>query len=298
MKDGIVLKTLSRLGILLGGFAAVTLLVYAAGKFLVPLTDGADKAILAAINPDSYAPGLDEFFRALTDYTNPIILIFCVSWIIANDLAMLAPRFKNLFAALLGVEAAVIVIAASMGKIWPNKTYIGVNVIEVVAFLVFFGGAALLFFRLDRDALRRMACVVWLMLLSGVVADFGATQPIKESVARPRPLNEDNKPWNEQVRVIPDEVLRGRNSFPSGHTSGTFALLTPLFWYNRRKSVRAGLLGWMVLQGVSRVYTAAHFPFCCLMGGVLGFTVGTLIFFTLGGPSLWRGPEKESCSAG
>ena len=49
---------------------------------------------------------------------------------------------------------------------------------------------------------------------------------------------------------------------------------------------------WATLQGVGRVYTAAHFPFCVFMGGLLGFGMGTLIFFALWGPSLWPDREK------
>jgi membrane-associated phospholipid phosphatase len=43
------------------------------------------------------------------------------------------------------------------------------------------------------------------------------------------------------------------------------------------------MMGWAGLLGFSRVYTAAHFPFCCIMAGVLGFSVGTLVFFCTGG---------------
>jgi membrane-associated phospholipid phosphatase len=145
---------------------------------------------------------------------------------------------------------------------------------------------------MDDAWMRSFGRMFWLALLSVYLTDFVATDYLKEAVARPRPLNGANKPWNEQVRIIPDEVLRGNNSYPSGHTSSTFALLTPYFWYTRKRKVRAGLMTWCVLQGFSRVYTAAHFPFCCLMGALLGFGVGTLVFFTLGGPALRKpGPQ-------
>jgi len=283
-----------RLAVLIAGFLLITGMVYAAGIWLTPFMDSADKAILAACNPDVYLPGVDQFFRALTDYTNSLILTPVVSWLIARGLYRLFPRRKRILAGLLLVEAVVIAVLAAFGKIWPNKTYIGVNVLQVLMILIAFGVMAYLFYTLDDLAIRRLACVFWLVLLSGILTDYGGTRRLKGAVARPRPLNGANKPWNEQVRVIPDEVLRGLNSYPSGHTAGTFALLTPLFWYVRDRRIRTGLLGWGVLQGVSRVYTAAHFPFCCLMGGVLGFSAGTLVFFTLGGPALRQGPEPES----
>jgi len=173
-------------------------------------------------------------------------------------------------------------VLAALGYIWHNKTYVGVNILLVVTILLAFGGAAWMFRRLDNGGMRRFAYLFWLILISGCLTDFLATDPIKAAIARPRPLNDANKPWNEHVRIVPDEVLRGRNSFPSGHTAGTFALLTPVFWYVSDRRFRAGLMSWASLQGVARVYTAAHFPFCVLMGGLLGFTVGTLVHFTLG----------------
>ncbi len=144
--------------------------------------------------------------------------------------------------------------------------------------------------------MRRFSLLFWLVLLSALSTGVFATDKIKASVARPRPLSGHNEPWNEGLRIVPDEVLRGSNSFPSGHTSGTFSLLTPFFWYVRDRRGRAGILGWGLLQGFSRIYTVAHFPFDVLMGGLLGFGVGTLVFFTLGGPAL-RGPaEKDDAS--
>jgi membrane-associated phospholipid phosphatase len=296
LKPALILKVVVRLAALAGGFAVVSGLVYAAGLWLVPLTDGADKAILAACNPDSYAPGLDQFFRAVSDYSNFLILLPFLSWTLATLIYTLLPKLKIFVAGLLAAETVTFAVLAAMGKIWPNKTYVGVNVLLVLAILAAFGLAAYLFYRLDRSAIRRLTGVFGLMFFSGLLTDLGATSRIKEAVARPRPLNDAHKPWNEQVRIIPDEVLRGRNSYPSGHTTGTFSLLTPLFWYVRDRRGRAGLLGWATLQGMSRVYTAAHFPFCCLMGGLLGFTVGTLVFFMLGGPALRSKPEVQEAT--
>lgn len=282
-----------RLLILGGGFGALYGFVYAAGLWIVPLVDGVDKAILAAINPDSYLPVFDEFIRALTDYTNLVLGFSIIAWMVAYGLYRLLPKYKSVFTGLLAITAIVMTVLAAIGKLWPNSTLLGANIIEVLAFLIALSAATYAFHRMNHDQLRRFGRLFWLLLLSVYLADIRATNPIKDSIARPRPFNEANRPWNEAVRPIPDELLRGANSFPSGHTSGTFSLLTPIFWYVRKPKARAGLLSWCVLQGFSRVYTGAHFPFCVLMGGLLGFGVGTLVFFTLGGPSL-RGRETGS----
>ena len=283
-----------RLLILGTGFGALYGLVYAAGVWIVPLVDPLDKAILAAINPDSYFPVLDEVIRAITDYTNPVVAISLIAWMVAYGLYRLLPKYKQVFTGLLAITTAVMTVLAAAGKLWPNSTLLGANIIEVLAFLVLLSAATLAFHRMNHDQMTRFGRMFWLLLLSVYLADIRATNPIKESIARPRPFNDANKPWNESVRPIPDELLRGANSFPSGHTSGTFSLLTPLFWYVRKRKARAGIFCWCALQGFSRVYTAAHFPFCVLMGGILGFGIGTLVFFTLGGPALrGRGPDPE-----
>lgn len=166
----------------------------------------------------------------------------------------------------------------------------GANYYLLPAMLGTFGMSIWAFATMDDDGMRRYARVFWMLLLTIILVDMFATEWTKDAIARPRPLSELNAPWNEALRAIPEETLRGNSSFPSGHTSGTFALLTPLFWWARDRRVRAFILTWAVLQGVSRVYTVAHFTSDCLVGAMLGLGTGTLVFFLLGGPGL-RAPE-------
>lgn len=276
-----------RLLVLIAGFAAIYAIVYAAGIWLTPYTYAADKAITAAFNPDEYIPGLDQFFRAISDYTNFLIAAPLIAWMIAYGLYRLLPRYKKVFTALLILTAVILTLMAILGRLWPNKVYLGANVLLVIATALAFGMIAYLFQKMDDNAMRRFSRVFWLMFMNVLLVNYYATSNIKKDIARPRPLHNANAPWNEVLRVIPEEALYGANSFPSGHTSGTFAVLTPWFWYTRNRKIRAGLFSWATLQGLSRVYTVAHFPFCCLMGGFLGFATGTLVFFALGGPKLW-----------
>lgn len=281
-----------RVFLLASGFSIVYAATYAAGIMLVPLFNSGDRALISALNPDAYVPGVDQFFRALTDYSIFSISLPLISWMVAYGLYRLIPVRKEVFTFLLGLEAAIVLGMAAMGRIWPNSAYAGANVLFVLLLLATFSGAMALFQRMSEDGMRRFSRLFWLVLLSSLLTSLFATSRIKESVARPRPMSGQNEPWNEALRTIPDELLRGSNSFPSGHTSGTFAILTPFFWFVRDRRGRAGILAWGVLQAYSRVYTVAHFPFDVLMGGLLGFGVGTLVFFTLWGPSL-RGPGGE-----
>lgn len=295
-----LLSIIGRLLLLAAGLPALGLLVYAAGIWGIPYTDAADKAILAAINPDTYFPVMDQFMRALTDYTNFLIVAPLLSYGVAFLLFGVTRRsFKGFFTVLLALWTVVLAVAAAQGGIWPNKSYASVNVLLALGILLAFGTVTYLFHCLNHRQMASLFLVGALMLLSGEICGELLTSRLKDAVARPRPFNDANKPWNEGVRPIPDELLRGRNSYPSGHTSGTFSLLAPLFWYVRDRRGRAALFTWGCLQGLSRVYTAAHFPYCVFMGGVLGFGAGTLVFFCLGGPWIRsladpRAPESSA----
>jgi membrane-associated phospholipid phosphatase len=314
-----------------------------------------DRALSAAINPDAYFPFVDEFFRAVTDYSEFTISVPLVSlaiaigiyrftqmnraqaalwggglvalwWVVLfvvgrdEDLsssvliglglapvlllvlgagpALLNPAFntRRWIAGMLCVETLIVLGLWASRKLFWNEGLVGANFVFLPVLIASFGLMVYLFFSLGEDALRRYTRIFWLVTLSTVMVGLIATKITKESVARPRPLAESNKPWNEALRPIPEETLRGASSFPSGHTSGTFAMLTPVFWWTRSRRARAGLLGWGVLQGASRIYTVAHFTSDCIFGAMLGFGTGTLIFFLLGGPAL-RPPAPTEARA-
>jgi membrane-associated phospholipid phosphatase len=284
-----------RADLLVIGFALVMFTLYAAGKWVVPLVDGADKAILAAINPDQYTPVLDEFVRAYTDYSNFLISIALLSLLVATLLYRSIGGDKRIYTGLLAVLTCVMTAYVAMGKFFPNKVLTGANIFHIVWMFATLSAVTYIFHKMSVDGMRRYLGIFWLVLISIYLTDLDATERIKSTISRPRPLNVANKPWNEQVRVIPEEKLQGNNSFPSGHTSGTFGLLTPIFWWIGNRKARAGLIGLGVLQAFARVYTAAHFPFCVTMGAFAGFSIGSLVFFTLGGPQLRR-PSEETAS--
>lgn len=337
---------------LFAAFAVLSAFIYGIGLYVVPHTSAFDHAISNVLNPDQYLAGFDELFRAITDYTNPLISLPVISLAIAIGICRLATmppkraflwgllssglwaltmRFLHdpldlsvnealAFAAaapallligtipprvfpalsanrwvsiLLALEFAVFLGMWLTHRLWWNPGLVGANYVFLLGLVSAFGGMVFAFTRMDHAAQGRYARVFWLVLLSIVLTDMLATETIKKKVARPRPLSTKNADWNAGLRPIPTETLRGDNSFPSGHTSGTFALLTPFFWWVRDRRARAGILLWAVLQGVSRVYTVAHFTTDCLAGALLGFGTASLVFFLLGGPNL-RAPEKQA----
>lgn len=279
------------------GFAAVRIIVQVTGHLMVDRVTPLDYWISGRINPDRYVPVLDEWFRAVTDYTNILIGLGGLSWLAAWGLYALAPRAQRIWAALLGAEGLIFAGLALAGKLYPNSTFGGVNALEVAAFLALFGFLAWHYARCDRAAMRRWGVTAALMALSGIAANQFIIEPVKRDVARPRPFNDAHSPWNQTLRRIPDEYLRGANSYPSGHTGGTFALLTPLFLQIRRRRARAVVAGWALMQGLSRIYTAAHFFFDVLMGVFLGVAVGVLAHYLLGGSALRPRDPDPACAA-
>jgi len=203
---------------------------------------------------------------------------------------------KRWLAGLLAVETVVMFGLWMSGMLYWNEGLPGVNFLLLPIMLAAFAAVVAAFYKLDDFRLSRYVRVFWLVLLSVLLAATLATSRTKDSIARPRPLSDAYTPWNEVLRPIPEETLKGNSSYPSGHTSGTFALLTPLFWWVRGRRARGAIFGLCVLQGVSRIYTVAHFFTDVLMGGLLGFGTGTLVFFLLGGPAL-RASEPDSAKA-
>jgi membrane-associated phospholipid phosphatase len=70
------------------------------------------------------------------------------------------------------------------------------------------------------------------------------------------------------------EILRGKNSFPSGHSASGFALWTLMaLYFNKKVQAVVIFFTLAVLVGISRVYLVAHFPEDVLLGSAIGVGV-------------------------
>jgi undecaprenyl-diphosphatase len=90
---------------------------------------------------------------------------------------------------------------------------------------------------------------------------------LKQLVERVRPCNQNT--------LVPMLIARPRDfSFPSGHTSSSFAAASVIWKANRKFGMMAYLLA--LLIAFSRLYLYVHYPSDILAGMVLGLTCGAL----------------------
>ena len=121
-------------------------------------------------------------------------------------------------------------------------------------------GLVLLLFRF-----RKLGVLMLLsFLLSGLLA-----QSIKRIEARPRPGLHFQNP--DIIHRVDDVLLKGKNSFPSGHTTTAFATFSLLAFASRNKFVQFLYFAIAVTIGYSRIYLGQHFAEDVLMGAAVGF---------------------------
>lgn len=105
-----------------------------------------------------------------------------------------------------------------------------------------------------------------------VVGDIG----IKHLVARPRPFLADPSLVTTLIE-LPDSF-----SFPSGHSSSSFAAATVLcFMPLRHAWLKAIPVLGAIAIALSRLYLCVHFPSDVLTGAVLGIAFGVLTMLAL-----------------
>ena len=113
--------------------------------------------------------------------------------------------------------------------------------------------------------MRKLGVLLLLsFLLSGLLA-----QSIKRIEERPRPGLHFQNP--EIIHRVDDVLLKGKNSFPSGHTTTAFATFSLLAFASRNKFVQFLYFAIAVTVGYSRIYLGQHFAEDVLMGAAVGF---------------------------
>lgn len=110
-------------------------------------------------------------------------------------------------------------------------------------------------------------CMFFALILNYICGNL----VIKNIVQRPRPYKIDTS-------VIP-LITPSEYSFPSGHTSSSFAAACAIFLYHRR----AGIVAFMMaaLIAFSRMYLFVHYPTDILGGIVLGIACAVIVRFCM-----------------
>ena len=121
----------------------------------------------------------------------------------------------------------------------------------------------MLFFKKSRT------CGVVMILSMGVTLLLGEFL-FKNLVGRVRPCN-----INTDIEML---VKRPSSySFPSGHTSASFASATTVFQWNKKVGVLALVLA--VLVAFSRLYNYVHFPTDVLAGALFGIFASIFVYY-------------------
>lgn len=142
---------------------------------------------------------------------------------------------------------------------------------EVIAFLL---AVLILIFHSYKNAL--------IVAISGLVA-LPVVQFLKHFFAHPRPIKYFQNMGFGQLfeRLEGVDWLTGSNSFPSGHTTAAFALVTALSLCMKNKSVAALWLIPAILTGFSRIYLRHHFLEDVFFGSVLGLFIAFLVYILI-----------------
>lgn len=121
-----------------------------------------------------------------------------------------------------------------------------------------------------------------LMILSFLLAGLVA-QTVKRINPQPRPgLYFSNQPQLMPgcgVHCVDGNLLKGNNSFPSGHTTTAFAMFSLLAFASRNKLYQLLFFVTAVIVGYSRVYLGQHFFLDVLAGAVIGYLTSFLLLY-------------------
>ena len=126
---------------------------------------------------------------------------------------------------------------------------------------------AMLFYKPTRKmGIAGLTALVFSLLITNLT--------IKELVSRPRP-------WLDVEGLLPLIEEHDPHSFPSGHTSASFAAVSA-WWHFSDKNRLKWLWGGMALcMGLSRLYVGVHYPSDVLAGILVGVFCGWLAWSVL-----------------
>lgn len=148
----------------------------------------------------------------------------------------------------------------TLDKIFVWVTWLGDGLFSVIIIVLF----------LVRRRWSAAIQVTAAFLLSALLA-----QILKNAFSMPRPMQ--FFPPGTYPYFIKDVTHLGFASFPSGHTTSIFALVTMLALFTPNQRAKVAYLFAGVLVGYSRIYLGQHFLNDVLMGSCIGIVVAVLV---------------------
>lgn len=118
---------------------------------------------------------------------------------------------------------------------------------------------------------RKVGITMGIALLLGMI--FG-NEILKKIFQRPRPFHTPGAILDGTGLLIPQP---GQYSFPSGHTTSSFAAAVSILIYNKKWGIAALVLA--ALIAFSRLYVYVHFPTDILAGTALGIICAAIAAF-------------------
>ena len=189
------------------------------------------------------------------------------------ELTAVAAWLNQTFAA---ADAAVAQFAFSLHNsalggffdwLFPSVTVLG----DGGVFFIIVGVLLLLFARTRKGGASILIGLLFGLLITNLA--------LKTSIARPRPYADEMSMFYEFWQTI-GHGLESEFSFPSGHSTASFAACTAFFWAgNRRYSWCAFILSAMV--AFSRIYIHVHYFSDVIAGTIVGFISGTLAYLLI-----------------
>lgn len=136
-------------------------------------------------------------------------------------------------------------------------------------------GAILIFEEIRNPGIQKRDKLFVVYLILTLAITWLLTFGLKNLMQRPRPCN--NKISTDRFKTVPYNNCPSDYSFPSGHSSTSFAAATVVgFFDKKRKWLYFGIAG---LISLSRIYLGVHFVLDVVGGAILGYFISRLILY-------------------